>query len=124
MSLLGVSHYVFGACSRSLAHWLADQCPEEAAQAQPTLTKAEACLRRLGALLSGESSRHIQETPNLMTTSKLLKFVLSFAQGVKHLHSQKIMHRDLKPQNLLIGAAQVRDMCTHIQAMFPPSPRN
>lgn len=38
-----------------------------------------------------------------MTESVVRKFMMQLCQGIKYCHSHRVLHRDLKPQNLLIN---------------------
>ncbi len=41
-------------------------------------------------------------SPDIVTGSKMLKLTTQLAGAVKHTHSHGIMHRDIKPDNILV----------------------
>ncbi|GAB4836722.1 hypothetical protein Ancab_001636 [Ancistrocladus abbreviatus] len=59
--------------------------------------------------LAGGSLRKYlhQQEPHSLPLNLVLKLSLDIARGMQHLHSQGILHRDLKSENLLLG----EDVC-------------
>ena len=54
-------------------------------------------------LMETDLSRII-ESPQPLTVSHVKYFVYQMLRGLKFLHSAKILHRDLKPQNILVNS--------------------
>ena len=47
--------------------------------------------------------QYLEECGNFMHMQNVQLFLFQLLRGLKYCHSKKILHRDLKPQNLLIG---------------------
>lgn len=62
--------------------------------------------------LAGGSLRKYlhQQEPHSVPADLVLKFALDIARGMLYLHSQGVLHRDLKSENLLLG----EDMCVKV----------
>ncbi|KAL8097951.1 hypothetical protein AgCh_030901 [Apium graveolens] len=51
-----------------------------------------------------------QQEPYSLPINLVLKFAIDIAKGMQYLHSQGVLHRDLKSENLLLG----EDMCVKV----------
>ncbi|XP_074375948.1 serine/threonine/tyrosine-protein kinase HT1-like [Apium graveolens] len=51
-----------------------------------------------------------QQEPYSLPINLVLKFAIDIARGMQYLHSQGVLHRDLKSENLLLG----EDMCVKL----------
>ncbi|KAL1812453.1 hypothetical protein ACET3Z_022518 [Daucus carota] len=51
-----------------------------------------------------------QQEPYSLPINLVLKFAIDIARGMQYLHSQGVLHRDLKSENLLLGG----DMCVKV----------
>ena len=47
--------------------------------------------------------RKHQETSELLAEELIMNWLIQLVQGLNYLHSQKIIHRDVKPQNIFIN---------------------
>jgi serine/threonine protein kinase len=54
----------------------------------------------------------VKQTPRFWTHTNIAKFIMGTIAGMRHLHSNKIVHCDLKPANLMVddfGGVQIGD---------------
>lgn len=65
--------------------------------------------------VKGKTLEKILEKEKLLDCERALDFVKQIAQGVDHAHKNKIIHRDLRPSNIMIsedGTAKITDFGT------------
>ena len=60
-------------------------------------------------------------SPQHLSADHIKVFLYQILRGVKYLHSAKIMHRDIKPGNLLVNSNCVLKICDFGLARFVPS---
>jgi cyclin-dependent kinase 2 len=56
--------------------------------------------------LDSDLKKHMEASPGHYPPLMLKKYLWQMLSGINHCHSHRILHRDLKPQNLLIGQAE------------------
>ncbi|GAV87198.1 Pkinase_Tyr domain-containing protein [Cephalotus follicularis] len=62
-------------------------------------------------LAGGSLKKYLhQQEPHSVPLNLVLKLALDIARGMQYLHSQGVLHRDLKSENLLLG----EDMCVKV----------
>ncbi|KAI8930338.1 kinase-like domain-containing protein [Entophlyctis helioformis] len=72
----------------------------------------ELCPASLFDLVEKSAVREVQDLRRLLKPKHILQEIM---MGIQHLHSMKIVHRDIKPQNILIGGPKSRkDMTPRI----------
>ena len=59
-------------------------------------------------------------SPQHLSADHIKVFLYQLLRGVKYLHSAKIMHRDIKPGNLLVNSNCVLKICDFGLARFVP----
>jgi eukaryotic-like serine/threonine-protein kinase len=65
--------------------------------------------------VKGKTLERILEKERVLDCEKALDFIKQIAQGVDHAHKNKIIHRDLRPSNIMIseeGTAKITDFGT------------
>lgn len=65
--------------------------------------------------VKGKTLEKILEKEKLLDCERALDFVKQIAQGIDHAHKNKIIHRDLRPSNIMIsedGTAKITDFGT------------
>ncbi|KAF9180561.1 bifunctional endoribonuclease/protein kinase ire1 [Haplosporangium sp. Z 11] len=65
----------------------------------------ELCSASLDDIIERDHMQHFRDLSATLTPQKILFQIIS---GIHHLHSLKIVHRDIKPQNILIGEPKQR----------------
>ena len=56
--------------------------------------------------LDSDLKKHMEASPGHYDPKVLKKYLYQMLSGIAHCHSHRILHRDLKPQNLLIGQSE------------------
>lgn len=61
-------------------------------------------------------------SPQPLTTDHIKVFVYQILRGLKYLHSANILHRDIKPGNLLVNSNCVLKICDYgLARIWDPS---
>mmetsp|Transcript_15541 Transcript_15541/g.44186 ORF Transcript_15541/g.44186 Transcript_15541/m.44186 type:complete len:309 (+) Transcript_15541:214-1140(+) len=56
--------------------------------------------------LDSDLKKHMEASPGHYDPKVLKRYLYQMLSGIAHCHSHRILHRDLKPQNLLIGQSE------------------
>ncbi len=67
--------------------------------------------------VKGKSLEKILEKERLLDLEKAINFITQISYGVEHAHKNKIIHRDLRPSNIIIsedGTAKITDFGTSV----------
>ncbi|KAF9580796.1 bifunctional endoribonuclease/protein kinase ire1, partial [Lunasporangiospora selenospora] len=67
---------------------------------------------------------HVQPYRDLSATLEPQKILYQIISGIHHLHSLKIVHRDIKPQNILIGEPKHRPKPSRTELLLTGTNRN
>ena len=63
-------------------------------------------------LIDGITLKQYMTQRGVLTIKETLHFTVQILRGLEHAHAKKIVHRDIKPQNIMIlrdGTAKVTD---------------
>ena len=74
-------------------------------------------------LCIGDLNDIIKDGKILLSPSDIKTYVLMTLQGVEHMHAHFILHRDMKPENLLIGADKRIKIADFGLAVYAGTPR-
>lgn len=84
---------------------------------------ADGALHMVLELCIGDLNDIIRDKKILLSPSDVKRYVKMTLQGVEHMHSHFILHRDMKPENLLIGADKQIKIADFGLAVYAGTPR-
>ena len=84
---------------------------------------ADAVLHLVLDLCIGDLKDIIKDRTILLSPSDIKSYIHMTLQGVEHMHSHFILHRDMKPDNLLIGADKQIKIADFGLAVYAGTPR-